>query len=1013
MQWNQHVAACLPGALLLFIAGSAQALCPGDCNGNGRVVIDEVVRATAIGLGNQAARICPPADTNGDGSITVDELLGSIKSAAAGCASTVLIHRAAAQMEPAGPLADGNGEAVLPNGRRITPAGVQIPAETLPLNLALTPDGRHLIVTNDGYSDVHQRQFLQVIDTDTLAVDKVEVHHFVGLAVTPTSDRVFVANDAGPTRVEGLHFEGDTLVHDSTPVANLPDVTFPVGLALSPDASHLYGVGLRSNAFLSIDLATGAVHTANVRIGNLPYGVVVAPDGQRAYVSSWGINGGNGDTTIPAPLPPLNPNDQQRSSVAVVDVSNPDAPRLLHYIVVSRGVGSVGPNLGVNNHTIYGGIHPSAMALSPDGTLLYVTATDVDVLAVVDTATASTIAMVPLNVFEAGPVDQQLQGVYPNALTVSADGRRLYVADAGINAVQVVSVDPQARTFTPMGFIPTGWYPSALALSADGTRLYVANGKGASIGPNGGEAFDEENNPTTYIAQLLKGSVSVIDDVTDYDLDAGTAQVTANNGFAPAPVRWVDAEPKPGEVERGTPVPIDFGSGPSDVIKYAVFILKENRTYDQVFGKLPGGNGDPDLAVFGPDVTPNAQALATQFAAGDNFFDDGEVSTPGHEWADQANCNDFTEKMWPSNYDRNLPSTVLEEGQEGFAKGGFFFQAMERQGIPYRVYGETLSLLSHFAAGDNGHGVASIATHLTSAFGSLPSLGDITTIVNGDIESLRSKGVNVDLLKTVVWPNHMLDYPSNILANRTDVERANIFRGELASFAQTGQLPHFIHIWLPNDHTFGASAGSPTVRSAVADNDAGLGMIIDALTHSPFWPQMAIFVTEDDAQDGEDHVSAHRTVGLVISPYVKHGYVSHVHHSNVSMTKTIELLLGATPLSQFDRYATDMRDYFTAVPDLTPYVALPRTFLPETNPLAAQAPNVYLRRAADLSATLNFAVYDEAGDGLSRVIALVRIGENIEQQKAWVPRISVLLLAGLIAGGALVRRRHGAAAQRA
>jgi hypothetical protein len=362
--------------------------------------------------------------------------------------------------------------------------------------------------------------------------------------------------------------------------------------------------------------------------------------------------------------------------------------------------------------------------------------------------------------------------------------------------------------------------------------------------------------------------------------------------------------------------------------------------------------------------------------------------------------------MWPQNYDRNLPSSVLEQGQDGFSKGGFLFQALERQAIPFRIYGETLGLLSRFAAGIDGGGVGSIALPLTQAFGGLPTVDQIFTIVNGDIEALRDSGVDIDILRTVVWPHQMLDYPMNIIAQRTDVERAELFRRELDGFVAAGRLPNFMHIWLPNDHTFGANPGDPTPRSAVADNDAGVGMIVDALSHSPFWPHMVIFVTEDDPQGGQDHVSAHRTISLVVSPYAKRGYVSHVHHSSMSMTKTIELVLGMQPMSQFDRYATDMRDYFTGTPDLTPFVARPRRVPVEMSPTATRAPNAYLRRAAELSAGLNLQFYDETTEEMAEVLDLVHIGERAERQKVWATWLTVALLLSLVGAGAVLGR-HG------
>ncbi|MBI3784883.1 MAG: bifunctional YncE family protein/alkaline phosphatase family protein, partial [Deltaproteobacteria bacterium] len=876
-----RIAAALVAVSVSFHAPLVRALCQGDCNGDGLVTVDELIRAVGISLESAATpyRLCPPVDLNGDASVTVDEIIAAANIAASSCPLTTTVYRAPEEVLPAGPL--GNGRGIMPNGRRIEPAGRQIATETLPLNLALTADGKYLLITNDGYGDERNHQYLQVLDTQTLQLTKTAAEQFYGVAVAPTGDSVFVAGDADAGRdpIQAFHLRDGVLTPDAT-VATFNDGTLPSGMALGPDGSHLFVAGLAANAFYSVDLATGTVHAADKKIGNLPFSVVVAPNGQRAYVSSWGINNGNPSTgLVPAPLPPLDPNQAESSSVAEIDVSDPDAPKLVRYGRIGR------QTVRLDNKAIYGGTHPSAMLLSPDGKLLYVTATNVDVLSVLDTATMQTVVDVPLNVFEsttaggdAIALKNQLQGFYPNALAQSADGRRLYIADAGINAVQVLDVDPSARSFTHRGFIPTGWYPTALALTADGHRLYVANGKGAAVGPNGGPEFEESGAESDYIGQLSKGSLSVIDNVDQFDWSGGEAAIVANDGFAPQTVRWVDGEPAEGEVERGQPVPVEYGSGPSDLIQHVVFIFKENRTYDQIFGTLPGGNGDPQLADWAGEPTPNHRALAEQFALSDNFYNDGEVSTLGHEWQDQANCSDFTEKMWPANYDRRLSSATLEQSEEGFTKGGFIFQALEKQAIPFRVYGETLGLLSRFGAGINGGGVGSLALVISQAFpGRLPTVDEIFTIVNGDVQSLAAKGIKIDILKNQVWPNQMLEYPSNILASRTDKERAELFKQELDAYSASGKWPSFIHIWLPNNHTFGSGAGDPTPRSAIADNDEGLGMIVDAITHSPFWPHTAIFVTEDDPQGGTDHVSAHRTYGMVISPYAKHGYIGHRH----------------------------------------------------------------------------------------------------------------------------------------
>jgi DNA-binding beta-propeller fold protein YncE len=975
------------------------ALCGGDCNGDGRVTVSELIRAVNLSLGQGVYRLCAPADANADRDVSIDELVAAVDNSLVACPETVSIYRAPETQAAAGPLADGDG--VLPNGRRVAPAGEQVPLDTFPLNLAFTPDGSQLLITNDGWGNQEGQRGLQLVDLATRRSTRVEVPHYFGLAVAPDGQRVFVS-DGDSGSIYALRLQDGILTREPQPLATLTG-SYPTGLTLSPDGAHLYVVGLTDNSFHSIDVANGTVHTADTPIGNFPYTVITSADGTRAFVSSWGINNSNPLSELIAPIPPLDPNADTRSSIARVDLSQPEAPHLVGYTPIAR-------SLSIDTMAVFGGSHPSAMALSPDGRFLYVTATNLDLLVVLDAETLALVQEVPLNPFESGPLRDQLQGLYPNALVVRGDGRRVYIADAGINAVQVVDVDPSGPSFTPAGFIPVGWFPSALALR-DGT-LYVANAKGAGIGPNGGDLIDinDETFSDTpyYIGRLVKGSLSIIENVDAFDLAGGTTQVQALNGLGPVQVRWADGAPGPGEVERGNPVPIEFGSGPSDQIKYVVFILKENRTYDQVFGDVPEGNGDPSLLLFGEGVTPNHHALAREFAMGDNFFCDAEVSIPGHEWTDQANSTDFTEKLWPRNYNGNLSSLIVQFGQEGFAKHGYLFESLQRQDVPYRVYGETFHFLTRYVTGVEGAGAASIYPTILKAFGGNAAnvLLGLANLLNGDIAALERAGVDVETLRTQVWPNIMLDYPSNILANRTDAERAQLFLSELAQFEQSGTLPNFLFLWVPNDHTFGAAPNMPTPDSAVGDNDDGLGKIVEGLTHSRFWPQMAIFVSEDDAQDGQDHVSAHRSLSLVISPYVKRGYISNVHHSNVSMLKTMELLLGIAPLSEYDRAATDMRDYFTRTPDLTPYAARPRQVSARLNLEPEEAPNRYLQRAAELSEDLNLSLYDEAGEDMPRVLLLAHAGDALELRRMRAAQLAVLLVLTMIAGGVLIGRRH-------
>ncbi len=902
----------------------------------------------------------------------------------------VTFFRAPALAEPSGPRTD-RASAVLPNGRIITPAGRQATVETLPLNLRVGPSG-HIFVTNDGNGDADLNRYIQVIDPQTLDVQRTSSVHFFGLAVSPDEHRVYVAN--GPSdRVDVFAFDGGALSPVNGAAISFPAKSFPMGLDVSADGNTLYVAGFLSNSLWRVDLRTGTIQEAFTEIGNFPYSVVAARDGTRVYVSSWGLNNGNPANLVPKPLPPTDPNAVARSSVAVVDTSTSNQPTLIKYVLIGRGQ-------RLDNQHVFGGSHPSGMALSPDGTLLYVTATNIDILSVIDTATNQLVTELDLNVFADG-----LQGLYPDAVAVSSDGTRLYVADAGINAVQVIDVDPAQRTFTPRGFIPAGWYPSALGLSPDGATLYVANAKGVNVGGNAGDLVDISqvslSSTSQYIGRIIKGTVSAIP-LAAVDLQQGTATVRANNGF--------DAVTAPLDASL---VPADFGAGASPQIKYVAYILKENRTFDQVLGDLGRGNGDSRLTLFGEDVTPNAHALARQFAMGDNFFDDAEVSYPGHEWITQGNNNDFVEKIWEFEYNGLMPfSFNVESGQEGFCKAGYIFEAFARQNVTLRTYGEALAFNSRFGAGINGGGVASTMELLLQAFGDVATLvAHIDDLLAGDLDTLRAAGVNVDILVNQVWPDVRLDYSSNILPQKTDVERAQIFLSELAQFTANNNLPHFLFIWLPNDHTFGAVPNNPTPRTAVADNDSALGMVVEGLTQSPFWSQMAIFVTEDDAQDGQDHISAHRTLDLVISPYVKHQYVSPVHSSNVGMLKTMELLLGVQPMSQYDRYATDMRDYFTTTPDLTPFTALAARVQAEKNPAVAAAPNPLLREAAEVSATLNLSDYDEAGPELSRVLWLVHTGERVERQRRLATVAAVLMTLLLVGAGLAMqsRRRAGCA----
>jgi hypothetical protein len=495
-------------------------------------------------------------------------------------------------------------------------------------------------------------------------------------------------------------------------------------------------------------------------------------------------------------------------------------------------------------------------------------------------------------------------------MALSPDDKRLYVACSGINAVAVLD----ARKGQVMGYFPTAWFPARLAVSPDGKTLYVANAKGFGAGPNGGPNF-QEGPEGVYIGDITHGFVSIISIPDGRALKQMTARVLANNGF----VSTTQAVPHSG----ASPVPP--AGQQSTKIHHVVFVVRENRTFDEVFGdlRIAGATvqGEPSMARWGESalvkekgetaviqgarVTPNAHALARRFAFSDNFYVDSDVSVDGHHWLVGNYPNEVVESVWPASYghqlsfvpDADAPGRLdIQCGNpcpESYLEAGSLWEHLARHHIPFRNYGEGVSL----PGSHDGPGL--MPTGLREA-------------------------VNMPMPE-VLFENTSRSY-ATFNTNISDQYRFGQFQREFElRFANgKGSLPQFLYIWLPNDHTAKPRPedGYHYRASYVADNDLALGKLVELFSHSPFWKDMAIFVTEDDAQGGQDHVDAHRSLLLAISPYARRG-VSHVHTSMASILKTFDLIFGLPYLNQYDAAATGLSDMFTDTPDFTPFEALP------------------------------------------------------------------------------------------
>jgi YVTN family beta-propeller protein len=508
---------------------------------------------------------------------------------------------------------------------------------------------------------------------------------------------------------------------------------------------------------------------------------------------------------------------------------------------------------GAVPRTVFVGAHPSALAVR--GRDLFAALAGENAVARLDLATGRVIEQLTVALAPHAPT-----GSDPNALALSPDGRTLYVALAGNNAVAVVRVGP--RTLRVAGLIPAGWYPTGVATSRDGHTLYILNAKGAG---------SRANADSTYIADLVLGSVSIVPVPDSAALARHTARVLALSPYTNAAIR----------------APVRAAAPP---IHHVVYVIRENRTYDQVFGDVAAGDGDAGLAIFNDSVTPNAHAITRRWVLFDNFYVDGEVSADGHEWTDRAFAGDYNEKTWPAIYsDRRGWDLTDGEDLENPA-GRYLWDAARKKGLWMVNFGEMVE------------GEARDSVYHTNIAG----------------------------LRGVTDPH----YPSFIL-DIPDTVRARMFADSVDSWDRQGRFPDLVILYLPRDHTLGRRAGRWTPRAMVAENDLAVGRVVDRLSRSPAWKSLALFALEDDAQNGPDHVDAHRSVLLLASPWARRGAVDSTFYTTSSVLRTIGLLLALPPLSQYDAGAAPLWNAFAPRADTTPFAGLPaRWSLEERNPTA-------------------------------------------------------------------------------
>ena len=717
----------------------------------------------------------------------------------------------------------GQKTVTLPNGWKLSPAGTSIPLGDLPLNMAVSASKKLIAVTNNGQST----QSLQLIDVTTKKITSniIIAKSWLGLKFS-NDEKYLYASGGNDNMILRYTVNNNKLrLLDSFALGQKwPNRISPAGLEIDDAKKVLYVVTKDNNSLYLFNLVNKKI-IDTFKLPAEAYNCILSPDKKTLYISCWGCD---------------------------------------KVILFDTKTNSLSGDITV-------GDNPNELILNKKGTVLYVANANDNSVSVIDTRQKKVMETLVSSLYPDSP-----PGSTTNGLALSSDEKRLYIANADNNCLAVFDVSKPGFSVSK-GFIPVGWYPTCVKVI--GNAIWVTNGKGFSsrANPKGPQPVKktekviyQSGDKTTpqevqYIGGLFKGSMSIIPVPDEKRLSLYSQQVYNNTPYSKQKELLSTGE-------AGNPIPQKVGD-PSP-IKYVFYIVKENRTYDQVLGDLPEGNGDTSLVLFGNHVTPNQHKLAKDFVLLDNFYVDGEVSADGHNWSLGAYATDYLEKNWVTNYG-GRGGTYDGEGSRKIAnnKGGFIWDHCKKAGVSYRTYGEFIS--------DNMKP-------------RIPSLED-----------------------------HYCTYFTPWDQKVQDTTRIGQWKRDFDSLVNINALPRLNTFHVINDHTEGVKVGRPTPFAHVADNDLAVGMFVDYLSKSPVWKESVVFILEDDAQNGPDHVDAHRSPIYVVGPYVKRNFVDHTPYTTSGVLRTMELILGIPPMSQYDAAATPLWRCFTATPDFTGYTTIP------------------------------------------------------------------------------------------
>jgi YVTN family beta-propeller protein len=745
---------------------------------------------------------------------------------------------------------------LLPNGWQLTPVGTSLPLGDLPLNMAISHQQEWMAVTNNGQS----KQSIQLINLQTRKIaHTVEIDKaWLGLRFS-ADDRLLYVSGGNDNRIIRYSIEQQQLQFKDSIILgpSWPEKISVAGIEVDDKRQLLYAVTKENNSLYVIDLTNKKI----LRRLQLPaenYTCLLSPDKKELYISSWG-------------------------SAQLLVYSTQ-----LNKLIAEISVGS----------------NPNDLCLTKNGRFLFVANANDNSVSIIDIKKRKVLETIEASLFSNSPT-----GSTTNSVALSSNEKTLYIANADNNCLAVFDVSTPGNSKS-IGFIPVGWYPTCVRTAGD--NIYVSNGKGYTslANPNGPQPISKKISlsfqqgdtshatEVQYIGGLFKGTLSIIPTPQPEQINIYTKAVYRNSPYSKNRERITSGE-------AGNPIPRKPGD--STPIRYVFYIVKENRTYDQVLGDMPEGNGDTSLCLFGEKITPNQHALAREFVLLDNFYVDGEVSADGHNWSFGAYATDYLEKTWVTSYG-GRGGNYDAEGNRAIAnnKKGFIWDYCQRAGISYRTYGEF--------ADDYKPNIPALAGHFCPYYTSWD-------------ESVR------------------------------DTTRVNQWKRDFDSLLAINAVPRLSTLRLINDHTEGLRKGKPTPFAHVADNDHAVGMFIEHLSNSKIWKESVVFILEDDAQDGPDHVDAHRSTAYVAGGFVKRNFVDHTMYTTSSMLRTIELILGLEPMSQYDAAAEPMWRCFTSTPTLTPFIT--RALQVDINE-KNEVENVWQR----ISEKLDFSKEDRAPDRL-------------------------------------------------